>query len=373
VDVGPQELALDLSGLNRIVEIDPLNLTCRAQAGVRLGDLETELNSRGLTLGHHPTALTRAQLGGLVSTRSCGQESTRYGGIEDMLIGVSAILADGITLPMRAQARSAAGPALHQLLAGAEGGLAVIVEVALRVARLPALVTGRGYRFDSLEQGLDALREIMQRGLRPLVVRLYDPEDSLLQGTSEGCLLVAACAGEPELAEAEAAVVAGICMGAADLGEEPWQRWLRHRYDLSAERLTDMLQPPGAVLETIELGAPWTALPALHADIKSNLAQAGLVLCHFSHPTAQGCCAYFTFASSAPSEAGASALYDSFWDVAMRAAQAHGATISHHHGVGQARAAWIRRELGEWWQAWERIRTALDPAGRLNPRALGGG
>jgi alkyldihydroxyacetonephosphate synthase len=372
VDVGPRELALDFSGLNRILEIDPVNLSCRAQAGVHLGDLEAELNSRGLTLGHHPTSLARAQLGGLVSTRSCGQESTRYGGIEDMIMGARAILADGTSLPLRAQARSAAGPALHQLLVGAEGGLAVVVEVALRVARLPALVTGRGYGFESLELGLEAVREVMQRGLRPLVMRLYDQEDSLLQGAAEGCLLIAACGGEPEVTEAEAAVVAGICKGAADLGEEPWQRWLRHRYDLSAERLTDMLQPPGAVLETIELGAPWTVLPGLHADIKSSLAPTGLILCHFSHPTAQGCCAYFTFAGSAPTEAEASALYDNFWEVAMRAAQAHGATISHHHGVGQARAAWIRQELGEWWRVWEGIRTTLDPAGRLNPKALGG-
>jgi alkyldihydroxyacetonephosphate synthase len=372
VDVGAGALALDLGGLDQVVEIDTANLSCRAQAGVRLAELEAALNGRGLTLGHHPTSLARASLGGLVSTRSAGQESTRYGAIEDMLLGVVAMLADGTLLPLRAHPRSAAGPALHQLLVGAEGGLAVILEVALRASRLPAAVSGRGYRFESLQPGLEAMREIMQRGLRPLVLRLYDEEDSLLQGEAGGCLLVAASGGEPEIAEAESRVIHQVCSAATELGDEPWQRWLRHRYDLSAERLLEMLEPAGAVLDTIELGAAWTALPGLHAEVKSKLAGEGLALCHFSHPTAQGSCAYFTFVGSAPSEAQAMDLYDRFWAVAMAAAEAHGATISHHHGVGQARSAWIGRELGGWGEVWRRLRGSLDPASRLNPRALGG-
>jgi len=60
------------------------------------------------------------------------------------------------------------------------------------------------------------------------------------------------------------------------------------------------------------------------------------------------------------------------WKAAMDAALAGGATISHHHGVGQVRSAWIRSEMGGWWAVWESIRKALDPGGVLNPNALGG-
>jgi len=96
------------------------------------------------------------------------------------------------------------------------------------------------------------------------------------------------------------------------------------------------------------------------------------VLCHFGHPEEQGCCAYFTFGGSSPGEAEAEAAYHAAWTGAMEAALNAGATISHHHGVGQARAAWIQREMGGWWGVWESVRKALDPGGILNPKALGG-
>lgn len=372
VDVAEDQLAVDLTGLDRVLEVNERDLFCHVQAGLRLGDLEAQLNGGGLTLGHHPASLALATVGGAISTRSSGQQSSRYGSIEDLLLGVRALFADGTDLPLRVLPRSAAGPALHQVLAGAEGGLAVIVEAALRISRLPAQVAGRGYAFSRLEEGLEAMREIAQRGLRPLVVRLYDAEDSMLQGVTDGFLLVAAAAGEPELAAAEARAISAICAGGRDLGVDPWERWLRHRDDLSAERLLLMLEPPGAVLETIEVAVPWSRAAGLHAEVKGAISERGLILCHFAHISGQGCCAYFTFASSAPGEAEALDLEDLFWDTVMQAARAHGCGISHHHGVGRARSAWIAGEQGAWRDAWERLRLAWDPDRLLNPNAVGG-
>ena len=367
-------VVLDLGGLDH-VEIDEHDLLVRAGAGVGGLALERRLNERGLTLGHHPSSRPVATVGGLVSTRSSGQESTRYGGVEDLVVGLTVALADGRLLPARVHPRSAAGPALDQLLVGAEGGLGVVLEAVLRVRRLPEAVVGRGWRLPGVGPGLAALREVVQRDLRPLVLRLYDPEDSALQGLSEGCLLVGAAAGPPAVAEAEAGVLAEVveAAGGEPLGEEPWERWRRHRFDLSADRLQDLLEPAGAYLDTIELGATWSALPPLYAEVKDHLsASTGLALCHFSHPVGQGCCAYFTFAGTADGEEAALAAHAEAWRGAMAAALRLGATITHHHGVGRARAPWIRAELGEWWNVWERVRAALDPEGRLNPHAVGG-
>src|SRR2546430_10516693 len=97
-----------------------------------------------------------------------------------------------------------------------------------------------------------------------------------------------------------------------------------------------------------------------------------MALCHFSHAYAQGCCAYFTFAGSAPDEAVAEAAYLDAWRGAMEIAVRHDATISHHHGVGRLRAPWIAAELGGWAEVWSRVRAALDPDGRLNPHGMGG-
>jgi alkyldihydroxyacetonephosphate synthase len=374
VHAEPGDLVLDLSSLDG-VQIEETDLLVRAQAGVNGLELERRLNQRGLTLGHFPSSLPVATVGGLVSTRSSGQESTRHGNVEDMVLGLTVALPDGSLADARAVPRSAAGPPLHQLFCGAEGRLGVILEAVLRVHRLPEAVIGRGWRLADVDAGLESCREALQRGIRPLVIRLYDPQDSLLQGESGGCLLVAATAGPPRVARAEAEEFASLveAAGGEALGEQPWERWLRHRFDLSAERLRDLLEPPGSYVDTIEVAALWTALPPLYRAVRAHLANtAQLVLCHFSHPSAQGGCAYFTFAGSAPDEAAAEATYREAWRGTMEATLAHGGTISHHHGVGRARAPWIREEMKGWFQVWEAVRVALDPPGRMNPSGMGG-
>src|SRR5215467_14956547 len=369
---GLRDLVLDLRGLDR-VEIDEANLMVRAGAGVNGLELERRLNERGLTLGHFPSSLPVTAVGGLVSTRSSGQESSRHGSIEDLVAGLTVALADGTIAAARPHPRTAAGPPLHLLFAGAEGALGVVLEAVLRVRRLPEAVIGRGWRVPDVAAGLHVLREAMQRDLRPLVMRLYDPADSAFQGLDGGCLLVGATAGPRRVAEAEAGVLAELAAGAEPLGEAPWERWLAHRFDLSADRLRDFLAPPGAFLDTIELAATWTALPALYEEVRAHLAAAaGLALCHFSHAYAQGCCAYFTFAGSASDEAAAQTVYLEAWRGTMEIALRRGATITHHHGIGQARARWARRELGGWWEVWRLVRQSFDPHEKLNRNAMGG-
>jgi alkyldihydroxyacetonephosphate synthase len=160
--------------------------------------------------------------------------------------------------------------------------------------------------------------------------------------------------------------------GATDLGEEPWRRWGTHRFSLSAERLKSLLEPPGAYVDTIELAASWTVLPKLHQQVKSAIAIGGLALCHFSHAYQQGCCAYFSFGGSADTEAESRAAYGRAWEGAMTAALELGATISHHHGTGQARARWVADEMGGWMRVWRAVKDGIDPTSTMNPRALGG-
>jgi alkyldihydroxyacetonephosphate synthase len=369
------EIALDMSAFDRVFEIDKTNLLCRCEAGVNGLVLEKQLNEKGLTLGHYPSSLPGTTVGGLISTRSSGQESSRYGSIEDMVVGIAAVLPDGTFAAPRPGPRSAAGPALHALFAGAEGALGVVLGVVLRVHRLPEATVGRGYAMPDLRTGLECMRAVMQAGIRPLVMRLYDTEDSAFGGYDVGeggCALVVATAGVRAVAEAEAAEVHRLAAPARDLGEEAWSRWREHRFDLSAERMKMLLTPEGSYLDTIELAAPWTVLPALHESVKSAIAVGGLALCHFSHAYEQGCCAYFTFGGSADTEAAARATYQRAWEGAMTAALELGATITHHHGVGQARSRWIADEMGGWMRVWKAVKHGLDPDGIMNPRALGG-
>ena len=369
------ELVLDMGAFDRILEVDETNLTCRCESGVNGMTLEKHLNERGLTLGHFPSSLPGTTLGGLIATRSSGQESSRYGSVEDMVLSLAVVLPDGSFAAPRPGPRSAVGPALHQLWLGSEGALGVILGAVLRVHRLPESVVGRGFAFADLAKGLEAMRTMMQSGIRPLVMRLYDAEDTAFNGYDlalGGCLLVVATAGLPAVARAEAEAVSAIAGAATDLGEDPWLKWQRHRFDLSAERLKSFLEPPGSFLDTIELAAPWTALPDLHARVKSAIAVGGLALCHFSHAYEQGCCAYFTFGGSEETEQAARSAYMRAWEGAMSAAIELGATISHHHGVGQVRARWVADEMGGWMRVWRSIKEGVDPNGVMNPRGVGG-
>jgi alkyldihydroxyacetonephosphate synthase len=369
------EIVLDMSAFDSILEVDETNLLVRCEAGVNGLALERRLNGRGLTLGHFPSSLPGTTVGGLISTRSSGQESSRYGSVEDMVVGLAVVLPDGTFAAPRPGPRSAAGPALHQLWLGAEGALGVVLEATLRVHRLPETVIGRGFGFIELKGGLEVMRAVMQSGIRPLVMRLYDPEDAAFNGhdlPAGGCLLVVAVAGRQAVAEAEAMAVSSIAGPATDLGAKPWESWLKHRFDLSAERLTSLLEPTGAYLDTIELAAAWTVLPELHSRVKSAIGVGGLALCHFSHAYEQGCCAYFTFAGSRDTEQEARAAYGRAWEGAMSAALELGATISHHHGVGRVRARWVADEMGGWMKVWRAVKAGLDPDGIMNPRAVGG-
>jgi alkyldihydroxyacetonephosphate synthase len=369
------ELVIDMGAFDRILDIDETNLTCRAESGVNGLALEQKLNERGLTLGHFPSSLPGTTVGGLVSTRSSGQESSRYGSIEDMVLGLAVVLPDGTFAAPRPGPRSALGPALHELWLGAEGALGVILGADLRVHRLPESVVGKGYAFATLAAGLEAMRGVMQAGIRPLVMRLYDADDTGFNGfdlPAESCLLVVATAGLREVAAAEAAAVTRLAGTATDLGDAPYERWRKHRFDLSAERMKALLGPEGSYLDTIELAAKWSALPELHSRVKSAIAVGGLALCHFSHAYEQGCCAYFSFGGSADTEEDARSAYNRAWEGAMTASLEMGATITHHHGTGQARARWVKDEMGGWMAVWRAVRSAVDPAGIMNPRALGG-
>ena len=369
------EIVLDMGAFDRILEIDELNLLCTCESGVNGYELEQKLNARGLTLGHYPSSLPATTLGGLVATRSSGQESSRYGSIENMVQSLAVVLPDGTFAAPRPGPRSAAGPALHELLIGSEGALGIVLGAVLRVHRLPETTVGRGYAFPDVKTGLECMRAVMQSGVRPLLLRLYDAEDTAFGGydvDAGQCVLIVATAGPASVAEAEARVVESFARDGRPLGEAPWQAWREKRFDLSAERLKTFLEPPGSFLDTIEIAGRWTVLSELHAKVKAAIAVGGVSLCHFSHAYEQGCCAYFTFGGSSDTEDEARAAYARAWEGAMSAALELGATISHHHGVGQVRARWIADEMGGWMKVWRAVKEGLDPHWIMNPRAVGG-
>ena len=369
----------------RMIEIGPLDeisglVTCGP--GVIGQRLEEWLGARGWTLGHFPSSITVSSVGGFAASRSAGQASTKYGKFEDMVAGLEAVLPDGTVVRCLPQPASAAGPDLAQLLMGGEGTLGVITSVDLRIHPLPEVMDFRAYRLPSFIAGLEAIRQVLRKDLRPAVVRLYDEADTGLNHPEMGggCLVVTVCEGYAPLVavEREALTQAMVAQGGEDMGEDAARHWHAHRYDVSY-RLAEFMKPGGAfgdalALDTCEVAGPWSMLPQLYDAVKAALGTAmDLVMCHASHAYRDGAALYFTFgAVGAGDEEAARQRYDAAWAAAMQAALALGATTTHHHGVGLLRAPYLATELGEGGMALlRRIKAAVDPSGIANPGKLG--
>jgi len=126
-------IVLDGSQMNSIISIDAYNMQATAQCGVPLQVLEDRARALGLTTGHSPQSKPVAHMGGLVATRSIGQFSTLYGGIEDMVVGLEVVFPGGNIARIKNVPRRAAGPDIRHIVIGNEGALCFISEVTVKL------------------------------------------------------------------------------------------------------------------------------------------------------------------------------------------------------------------------------------------------
>jgi alkyldihydroxyacetonephosphate synthase len=230
-----------------------------------------------------------------------------------------------------------------------------------------------------VESGLNAMRRLMQSGLRPFLIRFYDADESLFVARWSGIipparanLFLLGCEGLGDIAQTEYLLARQILRskGGIVLGPEIAQGWMNHRFDFSS--VENRLAQPGGVAETIEIASLWDGILETYNALKANLSPlADYVLGHFSHVYPQGVSLYVILLGEASSAEAAAARLREIWEVAMRTSMEHGAVISHHHGVGLARQEYLRQELGSSYVVLERIKHALDPEGILNPGKLG--
>jgi alkyldihydroxyacetonephosphate synthase len=367
-------LVLDLRRLDRILELDEVNGQVSAEAGVLGGQLEARLAESGWTTWFCPQSLHRSTVGGWVATGASGQFSSRFGSIEDIVAALTVVLADGRIVRLGAPPRGAVGPDLMRLIIGMEGTLAIVTEVTLRIQPLTPLVGTIAFTLPSLSDGLNLLRRTMQKGLRPALLRLYDEDEArhLAHVPPSAPVLLSAFTGVEDVADAEFRVFQRLAdaAGAVEIGPAPVQAWLENRFDFS--RIETLLASPGGFAETIEVSGGWREIEEVYRSMKEVLRPlADELLGHFSHTYTNGTSLYLILLGRAADDAAAVERLERIWDVAMESALATGAVISHHHGVGQARARFLARQPGTSLELLAALKRALDPAGLLHPGALG--
>ncbi|WP_327281520.1 MULTISPECIES: FAD-binding oxidoreductase [unclassified Streptomyces] len=386
-------VSLDLSALDRVLDIDTASRAARIQAGVLGPDLEAQLRPHGLTLRHFPQSFEFSTLGGWLATRAGGHYATLLTHVDDLTESLRVVTPVGVNESLRVPG-SGAGPSPDRLFLGSEGTLGVITEAWMRLQERPRHKASATVLFDDFKAAVGAVRALAQSGLHPANCRLLDPGEAALAGVAGGGRSVLVLGVESahfpvadRLAELVAlardhggsptvtAPAAGDPAGppADDSAAATWRSaFLRMPY------LRDGLARMSVISETFETACTWDRVDALYEAVHRHLgavvrkvtSSEGMINCRFTHVYPDGPAPYFTV--MAPARRGSEvAMWDEIKSAAMDVLGAHGATVTHHHAVGRDhRPGYDRQRPEPFARALRAAKQVLDPAGILNPGVL---
>ncbi|MEV5104000.1 FAD-binding oxidoreductase [Streptomyces massasporeus] len=382
-------LSLDLTSMDRVLEIDPVSRSARIQAGALGLVLEEQLRPHGLTLRHFPQSFEFSTLGGWLATRAGGHYATGRTHIDDFVQSLRVVTPAGSSTSLRLPA-SGAGPSPDRLFLGSEGALGVITEAWMRLQERPRHKASASVAFADFRDALEAVRVIAQSDLSPANCRLLDPGEALLSGASPDGSSVLVLGFESatgrvddrlasalELARAHGgrggAPTAQAGTAPADTAVSAWRSaFLRMPY------LRDGLARMGAVVDTFETAATWDRIPALIDAVRTEVGSAAVkatghpatVNCRLTHVYPDGAAPYFTVAVAGRpgDEVG---IWDDIKAVASDVLHRHRATITHHHAVGRDhRPGYDLQRPEPFALALRAAKDALDPHHILNPGVL---
>ena len=384
-------VSLDLSAMDRVLDLDRASRAARIQAGAFGPVLEDQLRPSGCTLRHFPQSFEFSTLGGWLATRSGGHYATLHTHIDDFVESLRVVTPVGTSESWRLPG-SGAGPSPDRLFLGSEGILGVITEAWMRVQERPEHRRSTSVTFTDKTGAFAAVRAIAQSGLHPANCRLLDPGEASLAGAARDgewvLVLGVESAHQPVDAalgllvdiarshggsRADASGAAGRADGGRDRAAEAWRStFLRMPY------IRDGMARMSAVVETFETATTWDRVEALYDAVNAEVGDAirevtgapGLVNCRLTHVYPDGAAPYFTVVA-AGRRGSELAMWDDIKAVSMEVLARHGATVTHHHAVGRDhRPGYDRQRPEPFAAALVAAKAAVDPAGILNPGVL---
>jgi alkyldihydroxyacetonephosphate synthase len=396
-------VSLDMRRMRRVLGVDRRSCTAQIEAGVFGPDLEQQLSTHGMTLGHFPDSFLHSTLGGWIATRSAGMQSDKYGKIEDMVIALRMVTPEGV-LQTRVVPKSSNGIDVNHICIGSEGTLGVITEATMRVHALPDSRRVRGYLFPEFDGGAEAIYECVQQECLPAMVRLNDPDKTALSlafrppssgfgkiagslfksylrakgfAQPRACLMLTAFEGNEREVSRRLRHAEAIYRkhGAVGLGASAGKSFEATKYDFP--HIRDFLLDRDVTTDVSETATVWSNIASLYQDtmavLREEIGKSGVrpwAGCHISHTYPCGASLYFTFGfrqqpgHEIEQYLGVKrAVQQSFID--------HGATLSHHHAVGTEHLPWLEADISPLGvQAVSAIKQRLDPANIMNPGRL---
>jgi alkyldihydroxyacetonephosphate synthase len=371
-------VSLDLSHLDRVLEVDPVSRAARVQAGAAGPGLEAQLAVHGMTMRFFPQSFELSTLGGWIATRAGGHFATVWTHVDDLVESVRALTPSGAWESRRLPG-SGAGPSPDRLLLGSEGILGVIAEAWVRVQPKPEFRASRAVRFGTFLQGAEAVRALAQSGLHPANCRLVDELEARQTGVSDGTTSVLVLGFESTDHDVDALLARALAIcrehgGSHDEGSRSGAVGAWREAFLAMPYLRDALLQLGVLSDTFETAITWDRFEAFHAAVtgatRAALGEPCRVTCRLTHVYPDGPAPYFTVL--APARRGDEVAQ---WEEMKRAASdaiiAAGGTITHHHAVGRDHRPWYDQQRPDPFAAALRAaKRAVDPAGVLNPGVL---
>ena len=384
---------IDLTALDRVLEIDPVSRAARIQGGALGPVLEDQLRPHGYTLRHFPQSFEFSTLGGWLATRSGGHYASVYTHIDDLVESIRMVTPAGV-IESRRLPGSGAGPSPDRLALGSEGTLGVITEAWMRVQSRVRFKASAGVRFANYHEGVEATRAVAQSGLFPTNCRLLDSTEAMIAaGVQDGTNLLVLgfeSADHPVDAWIERAVELvrdhggtvpdGVRKSGPDdaqaAGREGAEGAWRNSF-LRAPYGRDALVQMAVIVETFETACTWSQFPDLHAGATAAVEKAlaeicggGWITCRFTHVYPDGPAPYFSI--TAPGRFGSELeMWAEIKAAASDAVLTHGGTITHHHAVGRDHRPWYDRQRPDpFAAALTAAKQTLDPAAILNPGVL---
>lgn len=348
------QLFVNMGRMNHVLHLDETSLLVHVQAGLTGLDLENSLNQRGLTLGDFPPASLHSSVGGLLSVRTPGKSTRRHGTLEDTVLGLSAVLADGRALHTRVAPRRATGPDLTRVLCGSEGALGIITSAHLRIYRLPESRLLAAYKLPSFADALTAVRLALREEASPAAMRIYDCEEAEVHlgrvCEKDEAILVAATVGPTSLATCDRDLISSAVQVVGGETADPAiaSTWWRRR---TGNEEADQAPPT----PNLQASATPRALAPVYEAIRESATKSGLrARAHSSRFARDGGVLFFSICNAEG-------------QLVSHAAPELQSIKSDAESAGAYLLESTNASLREYF---EDLRNALDPGRHLNPGVL---
>ncbi len=374
-------ILLDLSRMNRILEISPENFYVRVEPGVICGRLNEVLSKHGVFFPPDPGSSAIATLGGMVSTNASGLRAVKYGMTKDYVKGLEVVLADGSVVQTGTRApKTATGYDLTHLFINSEGTLGIVTQVKVKVLPLPEYVAFAMAMFHNLDEAGAAVTEILTSGIPLCAGEIMDKvsidvvrEAMNLAIPDVEAMLIMEVDGHREAVTDQMERIRNICGKHGGLqvrwSDNPRERGAMWRGRAGLVTALSRIKPGYRLVPICEdFGIPIDRIPDMVRGAQQISRKHNVMIATFGHVGDGNI--HTTFVGDLTDPDYWKRLKAAALDLVELSFEMDG-TISAEHGTGLTRAPFIAREMGKGFETMKALKNTLDPKNILNPGKMG--